>query len=342
MSHALRVRRPLLGAALLVGAFIPGALRAQQPTVTITGVAFAQYGYQLKDTAGHQNAFDVTRAYVNVNGKLADGVATRVTSDIYRSADGSLAFRLKYAYVTYTPDGSWLTFKMGQIHTPWVDWEEHLWDYRMQGTIALDRNGYLSSSDLGIGMDGAWNNQQVNMQVGFYDGEGYHGGVGDSRKDVMARVSLRVLETDDAGKTGGLRVSAYGQFGKPTTGGTRYRALGMLSYASKMVTLAAEAGMRGDSAAASGALVTGRLISAFGVLHVPNSAAAVIARVDIVDPDKDAANDRQTRFIGGVSYQLTPNLRLLGDLDYLTYQATPTPAQEASRAQGLFQIQFTF
>ena len=50
-----------------------------------------------------------------------------------------------------------------------------------------------------------------------------------------------------------------------------------------------------------------------------------------------------TRFIGGVSYQVTPQLRLLGDVDWLTYQnGSPSAAAEAGRAQALFQAQFTY
>lgn len=333
--------RPIL---VLLLAATPAALAAQatQPTVTISGVGYAQYGIQLRDTAGHQNAFDVTRSYVNINGRFSGGVATRVTPDIYRSADGSLGFRLKYAYATYTPEGSPLTFKLGQIHTPWIDWEETLWDYRMQGTIALDRNGYMSSADLGVGMDGAWQDQKVNMQVGIYDGEGYHGGVGDRHKDFMGRVSVRVSDTDEGGKTGGLRVSAYGHYGVPTGGGKRHRLVGMVSYRTRRLTLAAEGALATDSVAASGTTAHGQVLSAFGVFHIPQAAAAVIGRLDVVNPDSDVPGDRRTRFIIGASYQLSPNLRLLADVDYLSYESTPTPAQEATRAQGLFQAQFTF
>jgi len=43
-----------------------------------------------------------------------------------------------------------------------------------------------------------------------------------------------------------------------------------------------------------------------------------------------------------VSYQLSPNWRLLGDWDYVSLQGTPTVAQDAVRSQALFQTQFTF
>jgi hypothetical protein len=330
---------------VLTAVVVACPLMAQAPTVTVGGVGYAQYVYQLKDTANHNNNFDVTRAYINVIGKFAYGIGTRVTADIYRNTDGSLAYRLKYAFATWTPEKSALTFKFGQMHTPWLDWEEHLWDYRMQGQMAMERTGYLSSSDFGAGIDGNWGFDKVNMQVGIYNGENYNKPTGDKQKDLMGRVSVRLLGTDQGGRDGGLRLTGYGQVGKPTGGGRRQRFIGMLSYRSKVVTLAAEYAATKDTATAAPVVATkkGRVISAFGVLRVPKSKVQIIGRFDSTDPDTDANNDRTSRIIGGLAYQFSDNLRVLGDFDHLSYQGgSTTPALEAVRSQALFQIQFTF
>ncbi|PYP48643.1 MAG: hypothetical protein DMD42_00780, partial [Gemmatimonadetes bacterium] len=120
--------RRALGVAVVAAAAGAAPLAAQgspPPQVTVGGVVYTQYVYQLKDTLNHINTFDITRAYVNVIGRFSGGVGTRVTGDIYRNPnDSSLSYRLKYAFATYTPQGSPLTFKVGQIHTPWLDWEE--------------------------------------------------------------------------------------------------------------------------------------------------------------------------------------------------------------------------
>jgi hypothetical protein len=341
--------RLLAALCALSMAALPAAAQApasQAPQVTVSGVSYLQYLYQIKDTANHNNAFDVTRAYINVVGRFSGGVYTRITADIQRvgAGDNSLRYRLKYAYAAYTPQGSSLTYKLGQIHTPFIDWEEALWDYRMQGTMAMDRGGYLSSSDFGFGVDGNWNADRINMQVGIYNGESYSGGPGDQRKDLMGRVSVRVSETDDASRVGGLRVTAYGAYGKPTGGGIRSRLLGMVSYRTKQITLAGEYALTKDSSTAGPTPeVSGGVASVFGVYHFSNSKAAVLARVDLTDPNTDVGNNRLTRVIGGASYQLTPNLRVLADLDLLSYQGgAPTPALEAVRSQALFQAQFTF
>jgi hypothetical protein len=346
-----------LGGIALAGAVLmPRVAAAQNQTqVTVSGVAYAQYGYLLKDTANHNNNFDVTRAYINLIGKFAGGVGVRVTADVNRPAgDNSLRYRLKYAYATYQTMNSPLTFKLGMIHTPWLDWEEALWDYRMQGQMALERGGYMTSSDLGAGVDGKWGPDKVNMQVTFVNGEGYSGGPGDQRKDIEGRVSVRLLDTSDSSRVGGLRLTGYGQYGKPTAGGKRQRFLGMLSYRSKSLTLAGEFAVTKDSGAATATgtppvqvLRDGQVISGFGVFHFPSSKAAAIARVDYIKPDKNAVSTvpgfASTRYIAGLSYQLSPNLRLLGDVDWLSYKnAAPSAAADAARATGFFQIQFTF
>jgi hypothetical protein len=319
---------------------------AQAPTVTVGGVGYAQFAYFPADTAKGVNNFDVTRAYINVVGRFAHGVTVRITPDIYRTPDG-LTYRLKYGFVTWTPDsGSALTFKLGMLNTPYVEWEEQLWDYRMQGTIALDRNGYLSSSDFGFLVDGSWGSEKVTMSAGVINGEGYNRPLGDKGKDLAARVSVRLVSTDDPGRQGGLRLTGYGQSGKPTGGGTRQRLVGVISYRTKLLTLAGEAAVTKDSVLTTpvSAERTGRVFTSFGVLRVPpSSKLQFIGRLDLVDPDTDTDDDRQTRVIVGVGYQLTPNLRLLADLDKVSYQGgVTTPALEVVRSQALFQVQFTF
>ena len=333
--------------ALIGALLLPRIVAAQNQTqVAVTGVVYAQYGYLLKDTASHGNSFNVTRAYVNVIGKFAGGVSTRVTADIFTNADSSRAYRIKYAYFAYTPNGSPVAFKLGVIHTPWLDWEEALWDYRMQGSMATERGGYVTSADFGAGVDGKWGPDKVNLQLTVVNGEGYAKGTGDQRKDIQGRVSVRLLDTSDSSRVGGFRVTGYAQYGKPTTGGARQRYIGMLSYKSKGFTLGGEYAITRDSVTA-GALLDGRVASGFGVFHISSLKAAVIARVDFLKPNTNAAATTpgftNTRFIAGLSYQVTPNLRILGDVDYVTYKnGAPTPAAAANRAAALFQTQFTF
>ena len=342
--------RRALGVAMAAAA---GAapLAAQQaappaPQVTAGALVYTQYVYQLKDSVNHFNNFDITRAYVNVLGRLAGGVTTRVTVDVQRfgslgagnPTDNSLRLRLKYAFATYTPQGSPVTFKAGLIHTPWLDWEEALWDYRVQGAMAMDRAGYMSAADYGVGVDGKWMADKVNFQFTVVNGTFYSGTSAGQGKDGQARVSVRVLDTNDSSRVGGLRISGYAGYGRAPTG-DRNRFIGMVSYRSKQITLAGEAATTQDGQLGA---TNGHVYSGFGVFKFPQSKAAVIARVDITHPQTGAV-DKRTRYIAGVSYQLSPNWRLLADWDYSNFETDAlNTANFATRSQALFQTQINF
>ena len=341
---AITRRLATLGMAVLAAAFAAPTAQAQAqaaPTA-VSGLVYAQYGYQLSDTAGHANAFDVKRAYLTFQRSFEGNVSTRITADVYRDANGSLNYRLKYAYVAWSPSGGPISLRFGQVHTPLLDWEEGLYGYRMQGTMPLERYGYVTSSDLGVNAQGAWKDHAVDAQLTLVNGEGYHGGVGDKHKDLGGRLSVRLMPTDVGGSRGGLRVTGLAQVGAYTGGGTRNRFMGMLSYKSSLLTLMAEAARTTDGGPAPAVNVNGSVYSVYGVLDVPRSKWGVLARIDRADPNAAVDNDGLTRIIGGVSYKLHPHLLLLADLDHVSYQGTPTPTQDAARNHLLLQTQFTF
>ena len=335
MVHPLR---RTLAATLVTAAAAAAPLAAQSapaPTVTLGGVAYAQYAAQFD--SGKNSNFDVTRAYLNVIGRFADGIMTRVTGDVYQNADGSHTYRLKYAFVNWTPAGSALTYRFGLITTPFIDWEEALWDYRMQGPVAVDRNKAMTSSDFGAGVDGNIDNELVDFQASVVNGTGYGATPGDMHKVVAGRVSVRLLGTDEGSRVGGLRLTGYAQFGAPSGGGTKNRFLGELSYRSKSLLLAGEYGSIVDSAA-GGAQFSRTITSIYGWYKIPSSQVGIIARVDLYDPKLTPTDNKTTDIIGGVSYQLSPNVRLLADVDRLSFENSA----QAKITTGLFQLQFTF
>lgn len=346
----------IAGAAALALGIAAHQARAQAPTVSVGGVIYTHFGYQLDtDTTlavpGHRNNIDVSRSYITVNGK-SGAVTARITADVdsRRANSNQQTFRLKYAYLNYAPAGLPVSFKLGAIQTPFIEWDEAMWGYRMQGTVALDRNSYLTSSDFGFGVDGSWLGERINFQSGIYNGEGYSNAPGDQYKDVAARASFRVIGTDDSSRIGGLRVTGFALLGKRTAGGTRQRWLAMVSYKTKALTLAGQIAETRDSLAAATPDVAGRVISAYATWGIPNSKARVLARVDMVDPDVDSepsapslAAGRQTRVIAGVSYELAPNVRVLADADLNSLRhGSPSPAFTATRRTLFFHAEYRF
>ncbi len=185
------------------------AAPADTPSIKVGGLIFADYAYQqtptAKDAAGRDinpSSFNITRAYINVTGNISHIVAFRITPDVTRaslpgtSLDGSLTYRLKYAYAQFNlddwlPKGSWV--KLGMQQTPFLDSIEGIYRYRFQGTTFTEREGYLASSDLGVTFRTAFPKNYGDVHVGFYNGEGYAKPEVNNKKAFMARVALRPL-----------------------------------------------------------------------------------------------------------------------------------------------------
>src|SRR4030042_2483260 len=103
----------------------------------------------------------------------------------------------------------------------------------------------------------------------------------------------------------------------------------MVSYRTNDLTLAAQYGIPrdsvtgGPSATGGGSPVSmaplrkGTVLSVYGVYHVPSTRFSVLGRVDQVNTNTDDTTDmaQNTRLIAGVVYQLSPNARLLVDVD---------------------------
>src|ERR1041385_341566 len=82
--------RPVFGQAPPPPTPPPAAAEPQYPIVRVGVLSYLQYDAELKNRDGYNN-FDVTRAYLNINGQLSKNVRFRLTPDIRRATDSSLS-----------------------------------------------------------------------------------------------------------------------------------------------------------------------------------------------------------------------------------------------------------
>lgn len=326
----------------------PGAHGQEVRNVRMSGLFLGSWSIDLGPEAASNNRFELNRAYVTFSGALSERVSGRITTDAIREDGEELEVRLKYAYAAYRPKDTPVTIRFGLTHTPFLEYEEALWEHRMQGSVPADRLKYMTTSDLGVSAEGGWGpGDRLQVTAGVYNGEGWTLGEGDSGKDVMARVTFRLAASDDTGPLGGLRITGYGQTGSPVGGGVRRRGLGMLSWRSRQFTLATQFLATRDRSdggtGVAGPVKDGTLFNSFAVVKVPGSTVVAILRLERLDPDRDQADDHQTRWTGGVGVRLAPELRLLGALEHLSYEAgAPTPALDAARIRALLHVALTF
>jgi hypothetical protein len=255
------------------------------------------------------NAFNVGRAYLNVTGNISHLIAFRVTPDISRetgsgsSLTGSYTFRLKYAYAQFNLDdwmtrGSWTRFGMQQ--TPWVDFEEGLYRYRFQGTVFPDREGYLSSSDVGASLRYTLPGDYGDVHAGVYNGETYSRPEVNDQKGFMVRGSVRPLPGQP--RLRGLRVSGFYDADSYIRDGERRRGIVAASFEHPYANAHVEYLATADRPRASARKLEGHGWSAW---VTPKSADGLgwggLLRVDHMRPDTTVEAAR-TRTIAGLAY----------------------------------------
>jgi hypothetical protein len=193
------------------------------PSIKVGATVFVDYTVTTEpkgtDVDGNEftpNAFNVGRAYINVTGNISKLVAFRVTPDIVRetgsgsSSAGSYVYRLKYAYAQFNLDewtgrGSFARF--GMQPTPWIDFVDSVYRYRFQGPTLEDREGILSSSDVGATFRYALPASYGEAHGGFYNGDNYNRAEANDQKAFMVRGTLRPLPEHAVLR--GLRVTGF-------------------------------------------------------------------------------------------------------------------------------------
>jgi hypothetical protein len=193
------------------------------PSVRVGGTLYVDYTNALDppitDVNGNlvdPSAFNVGRAYINITGQVNHIIAFRVTPDIVRetgagsSLNGSLTFRLKYGYGQINLD-DWLwrgTYvRAGMIQTPVVDFEEGIYRYRFQGTLMIEREGYLTSSDAGVAFHAQTPNGLAEVYGGYFNGDGYSRVDPNNEKAFQFRGTIRPFP--NPGVKRGLRVTFF-------------------------------------------------------------------------------------------------------------------------------------
>jgi|RhiMetdeSRZDD1v2_1073273.scaffolds.fasta_scaffold01160_27 hypothetical protein len=341
------------------------------PTVKVGGTIFADYTWQAEpkavDADGntyHPNAFNVTRAYINVTGSISHLISFRITPDVVRTGPvnvsgtpvdvpgitGTLTYRLKYAYGQLNLDdlahtdvramaqwqGTW--FRLGMQQTPYIDFEENIYRYRFAGTVFVDREGFLSSSDLGFSFH--WNAPENygDMHIGAYNGEGYTRPEVNDQKAFMIRATLRPVPQIAALR--GLRLTAFYDSDHYVRDAKRERLIGFISYESPWVNFGGQYVKAKDQTSVTKALVEAEGWSVWATPRIPNCGIEALIRWDRLAPNNDLAPRRQ-RLIAGPAYwfpvQKGVAAAVMLKFEQLRYMGAPNqkPTEES---YGLFTL----
>jgi len=294
------------------------------PKFKLGGEAYVGYSYDFdNEKAGMHgsNKFSLNRGYINIKTELTPWLRARITPDISRKSDGDYALRLKYYYMdfhNFLAAYPSLSVKLGQFEGAWLDHEEHLWTYRVQGTMMIEREHFMNSANLGINFQGDLPAGYGEWQALVCNGEGYHADEANKYKSVQARVTLHPVPGNEWTK--GLELTAFTFFGKKDQQTTRNMYDFLLGYEYKnnffigaeyLLTHGSDHYVLGHDGKNN---LNGRGLSVLGWVRMPfHEPLRLMARWDHFDHDVDSPNNTVNRYIYGISYDIGKYVTVLLD-----------------------------
>jgi polyhydroxyalkanoate synthesis regulator phasin len=346
-----------------------------------SGLWYLSYGNgKTGSTSGSQrfNNFNIKRGYLTVEKEILPWLSGRITTDVttvnFKTSNlapgesasldlnGSLDVRVKYLYAKFSaPDIGFLTkptAEVGLAHTPWLDFEEHTNYYRLQDTMFIERNGITNSADYGItlasllgglvdenyrkNVNSQYPGRYGSVEVGIYNGGGYHASEQNKNKVLEGRLTVRPLPDI----VPGLQLSYFGVTGKGNSSSnpnwTANLAFASLEHEYFVLTGQYFWG-RGNGSGSDANKRKGYSVFAelkpFAELE-PLKKFTAIGRFDHFDPNTSVSDNENNRYIAGVAYNIDKlhNNMILLDYDTVEYKQPGKTRDE--RLQLTLQVSF--
>ena len=182
-------------------------------SVKISGLWFMAYRGNIPSEG--DDTFGLKRGYLTFKKAFNETFSIRYTQDITIDKEGddagNVELRFKYCYLKMAiPE--FLFFKepwveVGLVHQPWIEFEQKINTYRVQGKMFMEKYGVTSSADFGFNavallggklddearkkVDSSLPGKYGSVSVGVYNGGGYHAPELNNNKTVEGRLTLR-------------------------------------------------------------------------------------------------------------------------------------------------------
>ena len=213
---------------------------------------------------------------------------------------------------------------------------EGIYRYRFQGTIFEEREGFLSSSDVGASFHYNFANNDGEVHTGFYNGETYTKPEVNDQKGFQIRASVRPLPMHPLLR--GLRVNGFWDKDAYLKNADRNRSILGATFEHKYVNASFDYLWTTDQTSATKTAVDARGYSFWVTPRTPIGWEGLL-RYDHLEPNT-ALSGTRNRWIGGIAYwfphQGNVSSSLLFDVDNQTFKdfatASPTVTRYALHA----------
>lgn len=344
-----------LGLCILLFLWWPSFGRSQEaspilPALSDMSIDMQWFLSYLSGTDKKKNfsQFGLKRGYVNIkkpiNKNFSGRITTDITTDKEGDGEGDVEMRLKYLYLKYSlPSAGFLYkpyFEFGLVHRPWIDFEQEINAYRVQGTMFLERTDVVNSADNGIiffsllggEMDANYQETVNNsfpgkygsVALGIFNGGGYHALEKNRGKTLEGRLTLRPLPT----VIPGLQFTYHGAHGKGNTTAApewKYSSF-YLSWEHQKMILTAEyylgtGNFEGNAIkdTISHKAIPQNGLSVFAEWKVLNEKFSLFGRYDYFEQEYSSLNLASRRSILGLAYHFVHGSKIIIDYDKLLY-----------------------
>ncbi len=166
-------------------------------SLKFSGVHYLGFVSSNPDVSDSSTYFETRRNYFQVKAYLFDDSKSylRTTLDTHQDETGDWKVRLKYAYLFLNEVLPATGVEFGQVHRPWIDYEEHqAWFMRSISKVyveASEASHLTNSADLGVNFK--TKTPYFTSEVGLFNGEGYHAKESGAGNSLEWRLTAAML-----------------------------------------------------------------------------------------------------------------------------------------------------
>ncbi len=328
----------------------------------VSAQMFLGYRHQFESDMSH-GEFLLKRGYITFTQNITPFLSGRITPDITvdheGDGEGDVEMRLKYCFAQFkdpTMKGFFTepSILIGQVFTPFIEYEEKINRYRVEGSHYLDRIDQVSSADFGLTitsliggkMDDEYQ-KRVNKNhagkwgsfaFGIYNGGGYSALEKNDNKTFQWRLTLRPMPQ----KLPGLQASFAGALGKGNTAQSPDWNLyaGFLSYEQEYFVITGQyyqalGDHTGKLIDPDGNPLSNRGQSFFTEVKFFNKKASIFARYDQKETYNTDNPYLSKRYIAGLAYHIQGKSKIVIDYNHLD-NCLENPYPDS----GIFEIMF--
>ncbi len=299
-------------------------VKSKAATLKFNGTHYLGFVHKSSDVGNDDDYFETRRNYLQVKAYMNNNAKDylRVTMDTHNEKDGVVNWRLKYAYLYLDNVLSNTGVEIGQVHRPWIDYEEHHgWLYRSIAKTFVEEHAgahFTNSADRGINFK--TKTDSFSSEIGIFNGEGYH----DNDTDGENGLSYEWRLTSNLFGTGKKHVHAshdtyadisfLGQYNTKTLKNDEdFVWYGIHAVYNVPKLLLAGMYVTADSKGVANNSKTGSGYT-FNMEYRPIEKWAFLGRYDSFEADNNA--DRE-QYIVGAAYTYSKNIKFIGNLFHI-------------------------